>query len=203
MPKFYRKIAYFLIFAFIFNGCASFKPVPMPELDPKDFPVQTSKDGVEVKVATFSREEIKEYFASDLAKKEVWPMRLSIKNNSNKNYLFTKGLIQPNRLASHEASREGKRGAGWRLTVGLILFISFFGIPLAIPFIVGGCQALSANSYMSKRYQEWEIQDTKLTPGTAANGIVFFQKTTPPHEFVVTLLEDETDQRLEIPVTLQ
>lgn len=202
MPFIQKNVASFLILALLFNGCASFKPEPMPFVNPENYPHKTSKEGIEVRMSQYSGEEIKKYFAADLAKKEVWPFRLSIKNNSSKSYLFTKGYVQPNQIPSHRASREGKRSAGWRFGTGLLFFITFFGIPIAIPLFVGGFQALSANNYMSKSYKEWEIQDVKLDAGKEIDGVVFFQKTTAPREFTISLLEADTNQKLEIPITI-
>lgn len=192
--------AVFLSVLFLFEGCARFEPVPMPISNPEDYSAVVSRDDIEVRAMPYSREEIQKYFAADLPKKNVWPVKVYVKNNSQKTYLFAKGLVEPNRITSHEASRKGRRKAGWRLAWGLIFFSTFFGIPIAIPLFVTGCQALGANNYMTRKYAEWEILDMKIQPGKDFSGIMFFLSPSQPSDFSLTLLEEGSDVSLQIPI---
>lgn len=195
-------LAWALAASMVFQGCARFEPTPMPVADPQDFPYGLVKDGIEVRIAPFSAQEVETYFASKLTRKNVWPMRVGIENESRKTYLFSKGFAGPHRISSHEAAREGRRKAGWRLAWGLIFFATFFGIPIAIPLFVTGCQALGANSYMESEYRNWEIPDRELGPGDSVSGILFFQSPNVPAQVQISLLDPETEEHLGLTVDL-
>jgi len=195
-------LIYPILCSFLVTSCARFEPVSFPDYAPEDYPHQLERSSVTFGVGTFSREEVKRYFASDLTKKNIWPVRVLLINKSNRSYLFSKGMIEPQPTTSLVAARKGRRSAGHRLVWGSILIATFFGIPLGIPLVVGGFQALDANSYMESDYQRREITDGTVHSQETLSGIVFFESPNLPNSCKVELMDKKTDQKLSLTVDL-
>lgn len=200
--EFCQTIALPFLFCFLLTGCAHFEPVAFPKYEPKDYPYYSREGGVEFGVLKFSPEEIKTYFASDLVKKNVWPVRILLVNKGEHAYLFSKGMIEPPVTSSLEAARRGRRSAGHRLFWGNVLIATFFGIPIGIPLVVGGFQALDANAFMEAAFKRNEIQDGELKTGESLSGILFFHRPDLPDAIQVVLFDSKTDEKLKLSVDL-
>lgn len=200
--KFNQRLALFIAATFFISGCARFEPVPFPNYTADDYPYLTRKGNVTFAVGRFTREEVKIYFAAELPKKNIWPVRATVTNNSSRSYLFSKGMIEPRVASSLEAARRGRRSAGHRLFWGYLLILSFFGIPIGLPLVVGGGQAMDVNTLMETNFRQRELTDGKITPGETFSGILFFHRPDLPKEILLTLIDSETDQQLDLKVDL-
>lgn len=197
-----RVLAVLVVICMLSNSCAHFRPTSFPIYEPKDYPFQAENDKVSFAVGNFTHEEVKIYFASDLIKKNIWPVRVRLVNKSEKTYLFSKGMIKPKVASSHLAARQGRKSVGHRVFWGYVLILTFFGIPLGVPLVVGGFQAMGANSHMESAYARYEIQDLEMKPGDALSGILFFHQPDLPDTIEVLLIDSQTDQKLNLTVGL-
>lgn len=183
-------------------GCAGFKPVRIPNLEIEEYPYRAGQNGVAVAVRTFTPAEIKRYFASSLAKKNVWPVLTNIVNESEQAYLFSKGLVEPEVTSAYVAARKGRRAAGHRLFWGSVLTYSIIGAPIGLPLLGTGAQALGSNNSMESEYARREIADGEIEPGSSVTGILYFHLPQPPQEITFTFIDSRTENRLRIPVDL-
>lgn len=191
-----RALVIPLLLCVMMSACTRFEPVPFPIYKAQDYPYQVTSEDLTFSAGTFTQDEVKRYFASDLVKKNIWPVRAMIENSSSKTYLFSKGMIKPEATTSLEAARRGRRSAGHRLFWGYVFISSFFGIPIGVPLVVGGFQAMSANSYMETDYRHREIRDGEIKAGETITGILFFHRPDLPSAIEVALLEAITDNKL-------
>ena len=198
-----RGLGALLALCLTVTGCAGFHPTHLPVMQLDDFSYRSEQGGVTVAFDDFSRPEIKTYFASDLASKNIWPVRIMIVNGAGQSYLFSKGMIDPTVANSHETARRGRRAAGHRLFWGWLFTATFFGIPIGVPLLVTGFQALSANSSMETEFKRLEIQDGTVEPGETRAGVIYFHQPNLPDTIRVDLLNAQTNDPLKISVGLK
>ncbi len=200
--RLFQIVAGYLIISLVITGCAQFKPNAFPNYGPEDYPFSTQNGSVSFSIGSFSPSEVETYFASDLVKKNIWPVRAILVNKSELTYLFSKGMIEPHVTSSLVAARQGRRSVGHRLFWGYVLIISFFGIPLGVPLVASGFQAMNANSHMESAYTRLEFKDQEIKPGGTLSGILFFHQPDLPKNITVVLLDAKTDQKLSLKVDM-
>lgn len=191
-----------LLLCLLLTGCAGFKPLRVPNFEFEDYPYRTEQSGMAVAVRTFTPAEIKHYFASNLAKKNVWPVLASIVNEGEQSYLFSKGLIEPQVASAYVAARKGRRAAGHRLFWGSAFTATLIGAPIGLPLLGTGAQALGSNNSMEGEYARREIADGEIQPGNSVTGILYFHLPGLPREITFTFIDSKTDKRLRLPVDL-
>lgn len=200
--RFSQILAFLIAVTCFVSGCATFEPAPFPNYGVEDYPYLTKQGDVTFAVGRFTRQEVKHYFSANLPKKNIWPVRVIITNKSERSYLVSKGMVEPRVSSSLEAARRGRRSAGHRLFWGYLLILTFFGIPIGLPLVVGGGQAMDANSLMETNFRQRELSDGKITPGETFSGILFFHRPDLPREVTLTLIDTQTDGQLDLKVDL-
>ncbi len=195
-------LVWLVLFLQVFSGCASYHPVSLPKYQWSDYQTIAEVDGFKIGASAFQLAEIDQYFATPLYKKNIWPVRVMVLNESNRTVLFSKGMIVAAPVSPNIVARKGKRSVGHRLFWGWLLTATFFGAPIGIPLLVGGFQAMSANSKMEFDFSGKQIQDGMLEPKDELKGILFFEQPNAPDTFTVTFLDSQTDEKISIPVTI-
>jgi hypothetical protein len=86
------------------SGCASFKPIPLNELQFLERQQTQTQEEIEVSVSVMTRQEARAAFGKTLDKKAIQPVWLEIKNNSNQPLWLMLHGIDPNYFSAREAA---------------------------------------------------------------------------------------------------
>jgi hypothetical protein len=125
--------------ALLFAGCATYTPQPTLRLEPSGDNVSKMVQGdIILYVEEYAtKEKSKQAFDTDLAKKGVLPLRITVENNGEQPYevqssdiLVRDGTTALSMLTPQEASRKAKRNAIGR-AVGWSLIVPIIAIPIA------------------------------------------------------------------------
>ena len=86
------NICYFIFLPFFifvsFYGCASYKPTPLPNLQPEFATYSENIENVTLACKALSKAECKRYFDRDIIEKGFQPVHMTIKNDSNRYIIF-------------------------------------------------------------------------------------------------------------------
>ena len=113
------------------TGCASYKAVSLPELEPEFAPYSETIDGVTLAVKTFSHQDSERYFDRDVISKGFIPVHITIHNDTRGYVLFSdQGIslptVPPQDVADKVHTSTAGRVAGY--TAGALILW-----PLLIP----------------------------------------------------------------------
>lgn len=179
----------------LLTGCASYTSVLLPQRDVTSLGQYQEIDKVYAGVKFLDRAEVKRYFDADLIEKGIQPIYVTIENNSNKTYSFSKTNVGIPSLDSVEASKKGARNTLAR--AGAPGVISLFVLwPLAIWAVGDGIASSKANKHLRADYESKEIADGSIRPMQSKHGVLYAPVLKSGEEINITLIEMETKEKI-------
>jgi len=194
-----RNISCFiLLFSLVFvsfYGCASYKPTPLPNLQPEFAPYSENIENVTLACKALSEGECKKYFDRDIIDKGYQPVQMTIINDTDNSILFHPDGVSLPVCPPEEVAKKCYTSTAGRATaygVGAL-----FLWPLAIPAIVDGVKSHEANTELDKDFGERNIGQMVIIPHTTHNGVIFISNEDYQESFTVKLVNKETRQKYE------
>ncbi len=194
-----RNIYHFILLLFFvlisFYGCASYKPTPLPNLQPEFATYSENIENVTLAAKALSKEESKKYFDRDIIGKGYQPVLMTIINDSNRHILFSPEGVSLPVISSQEVAEKVHTSTAGRATaygVGAL-----FLWPLVIPAIVDGVKSSQANTQLDRDFSEKNIEQMVINPYSTHNGVIFFSNKEYQESFTVKLVCRETRQKFE------
>jgi hypothetical protein len=178
-----------------FYGCASYRPTPLPNLQPEFAPYSENIENVTLACKALSEEECKQYFDRDIIDKGYQPVQMTIINDTDNSILFHPDGVSLPVCPPEEVAKKCYTSTAGRATaygVGAL-----FLWPLAIPAIVDGVKSHEANTELDKDFGERNIGQMVIIPHTTHNGVIFISGEEYQESFIVKLVNKETRQKLE------
>lgn len=194
-----RNVDYFILLLFLvfvsFYGCASYKPTPLPNLQPEFATYSESIENVTLACKTLSKEECKKYFDRDIIDKGYQPVQMTIVNDTDNAILFhPDGVSLPVCPPEEVAEKCHTSTAGRATAYGVGALILW---PLAVPAIVDGVKSSQANTQLDRDFSEKNIEQMVINPYTTHNGVIFISNKDYQESFAVKLVNRETKQKYE------
>jgi hypothetical protein len=103
-PRSFSRLGLVALLLCALLGCASFNPVPMGEVPFQERTQSQSRDGITVTTTVLSREESKQIFGVDLAKKRIQPVWFEIENETELPFSILLTSVDPGYFSAHEAA---------------------------------------------------------------------------------------------------
>ncbi len=178
-----------------FYGCASYKPTPLPNLQPEFATYSESIENVTLACKTLSKEECKKYFDRDIIGKGFQPVQMIIVNDTENAIVFHPDGVSLPVCPPDEVAKKCQTSTAGRATaygVGAL-----FLWPLAVPAIVDGIKSHEANKELNRDFSEKNIEQMVINPYTTHNGVIFISNKDYQESFTVKLLNRETKQQYE------
>lgn len=194
-----RNIYYFILLLFFllvsFYGCASYKPTPLPNLQPEFATYSENIENVTLACKALSKEECKKYFDRDIIGKGYQPVLMTIKNDTNRYILFSpEGVSLPVCSPQEVAEKCHTSTAGRATAYGIG---ALFLWPLAVPAIVDGVKSSKANTKLDRDFSEKNMEQMVINPYTTHDGVIFISNKEYQESFTVKLVDKETRQKFE------
>ncbi len=194
-----RNIYYFILLLFFvlvsFYGCASYKPTPLPNLQPEFATYSENIENVTLAAKALSKEECKKYFDRDIIGNGYQPVIMTIINDTNKHILFSpEGVSLPVSSPEEVAEKVHTSTAGRATAYGVG---ALFLWPLLVPAIVDGVKSSQANTQLDRDFSEKNIGQMVINPYSTHNGVIFISNEEYQESFTVKLVDRETRQKLE------
>jgi hypothetical protein len=194
-----RNIFYFILLLFFvfvsFYGCASYKPTPLPNLQPEFATYSESIENVTLACKALSKKECKKYFDRDIIGKGYQPLLMTIINDTNRQILFSPEGVSLPVCSPQEVARKCHTSTAGRATaygVGAL-----FLWPLAIPAIVDGVKSSKANTKLDRDFSKKNLEQIVINPYATHDGVIFFSNNEYQESFTVKLVDKETRQKFE------
>jgi len=99
-----RMATFLLCVVFGIGACASFKPVPLEDLDYMQRAETRERDGLKVTVSVLTREESRKAFGKKLDKRLIQPVWIEIENNTERDYWMLLHGLDPDYFSAREAA---------------------------------------------------------------------------------------------------
>jgi len=116
--------------------------------------------------------QVKSCFDAELIENGCQPIYITIENNSDKDYHFSKSNISIPSISSAEASEKGERNTVARAAVPAV--ISLFVLwPLAIWAVADGISSYKANKKLRADFESKEIADGVVGSKTWKFGVIY------------------------------
>jgi len=100
----FRMGAISLCIVFGVGACASFKPVPLENLDYLQRTTTQERDGLKITVSVLTREESRKAFGKKLDKRLIQPVWIEIENNTERDYWLLLHALDPDYFSPREAA---------------------------------------------------------------------------------------------------
>ena len=175
-------------------GCAGYKAVSIPKLQP-EFAVNAQKQNdVWVAVHVLTADDCHRYFDYDIIGEGYQPIQIAVDNQSKEIWLLAKdGISQPS-VPPEEVAQKCHRSTVGRATAygvgALILW------PLAVPAIVDGVKSSNANTRMDSDFAAKGLQDTVIQPFNNMSGIIFVPVAECRPDLTINLINRQTHDKL-------
>ena len=192
-----RNIYHFILLLFFvlisFYGCASYKPTPLPNLQPEFATYSENIENITLAAKALSKEESKKYFDRDIIGKGYQPVLMTIINDSNRHILFSPEGVSLPVISPQEVAEKSHTSTAGRVTaygVGAL-----FLWPLVIPAIVDGVKSSQANTQLDRDFSEKNIEQMVINPYSTHTGVIFLSNKEYQESFTVKLVCRETRQK--------
>lgn len=179
------------------TGCATYRASALNSLAPHlTSTISNSQQGVAIVAKKFSKSDCKKYLGRDVLKKGYQPVQLFIQNNTEKSFSFCLYRISLPQVNSEEVAKSVHTSTAGRATgygIGsLILW------PLVFPAVIDGVMSSKANKALNIDFETKAAKDQIIYPYSYVNTIIFIPKATYTNNFSITLIDQETNQPLEL-----
>ena len=177
----------------ILSGCASYHAASLNTLSNETIAsAHISDEPVLVAAKAFSKADCKRYLDRDVLEKGYQPVQLYIQNNSDKSYLFSLNRVgmscaRPEAVAEKVHTSTVGRAAGYG-AAALVLW------PMAIPAVVDGVKSAHANEALDNDFDAKAARDQAIAPHAHFNKLLFVPVSEYQQAFVLTLIEQGTNQ---------
>lgn len=167
-----RAACALILGALVLAGCATYAPQPMEEVPFLQRAVEQKRGGLTVRVAVPTSDEARRIFGVDLGKRQIQPVWLEIRNDTDRPYWFMRHGLDPNYFSAREAA-----------------YKSHFTLR---PW---------TNARMDERFAGFDV-DPSLEPHTTRSGFAFTNLKLGTKEVRVRLLGDRRVVDFEFYVTV-
>lgn len=171
----------------ILSGCASYRATSLSTLE-QDIIISAPHEEVAIAAKAFSRSDCKRYLDRDVISKGYQPVQLYIKNNSDKNYVFSVNRVSLPCAHSEEVAEKVHTSTVGRAVgygAGALLFW-----PLAIPAVIDGVKSAEANEALDMDFSSKAARDRVIAPFSHMNVLLFVPSMDFQSNFTVTLVEE-------------
>ncbi len=166
-----RILSVFLVLFFSVSGCVTFNPQPI-EAVPFLERAEMQNDGeVQVTVAVPTAKESEKIFGVPLAKKDIQPVWVEVKNHDNVPYFFLQLSLDSDYYSPLEAAQKSHYLTWTRLAAYGIF--SFFFLPLLLIAPFDYLHTTSVNERMDALFEDQAMGNILIPPGQDNAGFVF------------------------------
>jgi len=183
-----------LIVATLCGGCASYKAVSLPPLQPEFAPYVEENDGVIVACKAFSKADCKRYLDRDVISKGYQPVQVTVKNETKKYVVFSEQGVSLPCVPAEEVAQKVHTNTAGRATVYGVG--ALFLWPLAVPAIVDGVGSSKANQQLNSDFAAKSADQTVIQPYSTLNGLIFIPSQDYQERFTITLFDRENRQKM-------
>lgn len=195
----FKSKSILLAASLLLAGCANYTASTLSNLEPAlVVSEQTSSAPLQVAAKTFNRADCKQYLDRDVISKGFQPVQLYIKNNSEKNYVFSLSRIDlPLANPQDVANRVHTSTIGRIVGYGVASMIIW---PFVIPAIVDGIKSSEANEALDCDFSAKSARDQIIAPYSYVNTLLFVPVQSYQRPFTVTLIDQETKEPVALTV---
>jgi len=104
-----KNIYIILVFLFTLNGCASFNPTPVDEVNFSERAKSQQEDNIRVSVSVLTNEESEAIFGVNLALRFIQAVWVEIENNDDHSYWLISSALDPEYFSPHEVAYSSHR----------------------------------------------------------------------------------------------
>lgn len=176
------------------SGCARYRAQPLLQLvNPcPAHPINT--EDIKFAHKVFSPADCKIFLDRDVLRHGYQPVQITITNNSNRYLRFSaRGIslpcVPPFEVAQRVHTSTVSRVVGWGVP-GLFIW------PFLIPAVVDGVGSENANKQLDIDYATKFARAQVIEPYTTLNGIIFVPLHSFNPHFTVTLVDQETREKI-------
>jgi len=191
--------------ALILSGCASYNAASLNNLSSEVYSIPATPVGrsdVVIAAKAFNKGDCMRYFDRNVLKKGYQPVQICIQNNSDNKYLFSS-----NRISLPCARPEEVADKVHTSTLGRVLGYGIPGLivawPLIIPSVVDGIKSSEANKQLDNDFAAKTARDQIILPYSSLNKIIFVPVSEYDSSFVITIVDQESNQPIVLNVTAQ
>ena len=166
-----RVLCLICVSILLVSGCVSYNPQPIEEVPFLERAQVKEDDDAQVTVAVLSAEESEQVFDIPLAKNDIQPVWVKVKNKGDVPYFFLQLSVDSDYYSPLEASYKSHYSTGQRLLAYGVFSIFFLPLLLLVPFDY--VNTTSVNESMDTTFQEQSIGNVIIPPGQDNAGFVF------------------------------
>ncbi len=134
-------------------------------------------------------EESKKAFGHDIPSRGIYPLQLSIQNNTSESYSLCASSVDLPRVAPSKVAWKISKSALPRAIAYKIA--SFFFWPLMIPSTIDGIRVMSHHNKIKRDMNAKAMKDEVIAPYSTLNRVLFVKKSEFKPSFKVTLIDIE------------
>ncbi len=198
MKKHLSLIAATTLSLVIFSGCASYRASSLSMLPVETVFKYTNPNTPELLVVAkaFNNRDCERYLDRDILSEGYQPIQICLRNNSNKQYVFTLDRISTAIASVEEVAEKVHtstvgRAAGYG--AGALLLW-----PLAIPAVIDGVKSYQANKALDQDFASKAAKNKIIPAHSQMNSVLFIPLHSFEDKFTITLIDNETKE----PITL-
>jgi len=187
------KLLTIVLAANLLLGCAGYKAVDIPKLQPEFSPTAQKQNDVVAAVRVLTVDDCRRYFDFDIIEGVISQFKLPSKTSLRSigfSPEWNKPAERSPRRGSQEMSQVDSRP---RYRYGVA---ALFLWPLAIPAVVDGVKSSKANTRMDTDFVAKGLQDTVIPPYNTINGIIFVPVAEFRPDLIINLINKETRDKL-------
>lgn len=153
---------------------------------------------VEIAASVMNGEESKKAFGHDLPSRGIYPLAISIQNNTGQTYSLSASSVDLPRVEASSVAFKITKSAIPRAIAYKVA--SFFFWPFAIPSTIDGIRVFAHNKQIKKDMRTKSMNDGVLAPYSTLNRVVFVKEDQFNPDFKVTLIDLENLEPVEFHV---
>jgi hypothetical protein len=186
-----------LVQASLIQGCVTYRPTPIDQMDFMERAVTQEQDGVSVTVAALGRKEAEQAMGINVSAKGIQPVWLEIDNRTaNEQFAFFQQSVDPEYFAPSEVAYINHYSPLKRLVSLGAVGLLFPPLWVAIPFQL--VSAPIANKRMDKHIGNSGIGNLRVEPGTRHSGFVFTNLDEGTKHIDVTLMSPDQPRQFDL-----
>lgn len=161
-------------------------------------PLSLKESKVIISAHVMDGDESKRVFGHDLPSRGIYPLEVSIQNNTADLFSLSASSIDLPRVEASAIARRITRSAIPRSIA--LKIASFFFWPLAIPSTIDGVRVYIHHRQIKKDVTAKSLKDETLASYSTLHRVLFVKKEDLPSQFKMTLIELENLQATEFQV---
>lgn len=180
---------------FFTSLASSFRPLKTltPVIGEMLQPLVREADQVSIACQWVSGDESKQIFGHDFPDREVYPLKISIQNNTSVSYSLTAGSIDLPRLTASQVAFKITKSSIPRSIAYRVASLFFW--PIAIPSTIDGIRVFAHHQSLKKEIRAKSLKDQEgelILPYSTVSRVLFVDKNHRESSIKVSLIDLDT-----------